>query len=120
MEQYNATCHHNEVILMRSARYGRMNTGKCLTTGYGHLGCAADVRAIMDARCSGRRSCSFIVPPTEMYQTQPCNEEFTSYLEAAYDCLPGENLLKCVRVNISCPLVVVLTSSNLFWLKFLN
>ncbi len=48
-ETFNATCPEGEVILMRTARYGRMKLGKCLTTDY-FVGCSADVLSHVDTR----------------------------------------------------------------------
>ena len=48
-ETFNATCPEGEVIVMRTARYGRMKLGKCLTTDY-FVGCSADVLTHVDAR----------------------------------------------------------------------
>ena len=45
----NITCQHSHVILMTSARYGRMHTG---------LGCFSDALAEVDLLCSGRKRCS--------------------------------------------------------------
>jgi len=96
METFNATCRLGEMVLIDEARYGRMKLGRCVTRSYGHLGCAADVRRIFDARCSGRRSCQFIVPDPLLYSMQPCPDDFTSYLEATYSCVKG-----CIPVPIS-------------------
>ena len=46
---FNATCGEGEVIVMRTARYGRMKLGKCLTTDY-FVGCSADVLSHVDSR----------------------------------------------------------------------
>jgi len=89
METFNATCRRAEIMLIDDARYGRMKLGRCVTRSYGHLGCAADVRHILDARCSGRRACQFIVPDPTLYSMQPCPEDFTSYLETTYSCVEG-------------------------------
>ena len=48
-ETFNATCGEGEVIVMRTARYGRMKLGKCLTTDY-FVGCSADVLSHVDTR----------------------------------------------------------------------
>lgn len=97
METFNATCHRGEMVLIDEARYGRMKLGRCVTRGYGHLGCAADVRNILDARCSGRRACQFIVPDPTLYSMQPCPEDFTSYLETAYTCVEGYAAVDALR-----------------------
>ena len=89
METFNATCRQDEMVLIDEAHYGRMKLGRCVTRSYGHLGCAADVRHILDARCSGRRACQFIVPDPTLYRMQPCPGDFTSYLETIYSCVKG-------------------------------
>jgi len=89
METFNASCRPGEMLLVDAARYGRMKLGRCVTRSYGHLGCAADVRRILDARCSGRRACQFIVPDPTIYRMQPCPGDFTSYLQTTYSCVEG-------------------------------
>ena len=53
-EQFKATCADDEVILITSAQYGRMSSGRCVKQNYGYIGCAANVLGISDSKCSGR------------------------------------------------------------------
>lgn len=89
MENFNATCGMDEVILVQRARYGRMDVGRCVTAAYGFVGCSADVISHLDRKCSGKRRCHFIVPDPEIYGLRPCPEDLTSYLEVVYDCVKG-------------------------------
>src|SRR5277367_583138 len=92
-EQFQAICPtgQDHVIMMTSALYGRMRIGRCVKTDFGFVGCQADVLHVTDLRCSGRRKCSFLVPDPLFEKTKGgCNEEFKSYLEAAYICIPGK------------------------------
>ena len=52
METFKANCAENEIIMMKSARYGRMRLGRCLTRNY-YVGCSADVLPHLDTLCSG-------------------------------------------------------------------
>ena len=88
-ETLNASCAENEVIMMKTARYGRMTIGKCVRKNLGYLGCAVDVIGFVDSRCSGRRSCTVKTADDFLYQTHPCPDDTTSYLQASYSCLPG-------------------------------
>ena len=90
METFNATCDSNHVLLMRSARFGRMKIGRCVKGNYGYLGCAADVKHYMETKCAGRHTCKLTVPDTFLYESKPCPGDFTSYLEITYECLRGE------------------------------
>lgn len=47
---------------------------------------------ILDSRCSGQRSCSFMVSDAELVQTAPCPTDFASYLAVAYSCISGKYL----------------------------
>lgn len=90
METFNASCPRpNDVIVVRRARYGRMQIGRCVKRNLGYVGCSADVLAILDARCSGRRRCELALPDTELHATHACPEDTTPYLEVAYECLQG-------------------------------
>jgi len=90
-ETFRAECARDEVVVMRSARYGRMALGRCVETEMGHIGCQRDVLTAVDRRCSGRRRCELRVPDAELESTRPCLRELKSYLEAAYSCVPGIN-----------------------------
>jgi len=80
------------VIIIESARYGRMNIGRCMLGAYGNQGCSADVQRFLDSKCSGRQVCRFQVPDPVLYEMKPCPVDFTSYLEATFSCIPGITL----------------------------
>jgi Galactose binding lectin domain len=78
------------VILIRSALYGRMSAGKCITSTYAEaIGCHADVTSQLEWRCSGRRNCTMLVATFDSI-TQPCPRDFKSYLEVTYECITGQ------------------------------
>ena len=89
LETFNASCPHDTVIVMQSARYGRMKVGNCVKRNLGYVGCAVDVMRYMDAHCSGRSSCRVSIVDLAKTDMKPCPEDVTSYLEASYQCLPG-------------------------------
>ena len=70
---------------MRSARFGRMRSGRCVSSGVGRLGCQKDVLTFMDSACSGLTSCAFAV--SDLASTNACPSDYISYLEATYDCV---------------------------------
>lgn len=84
-ESFEASCGGGEVILIRSAIFGRMSLGRCVENGYGHLGCSADVMAEVESQCSGRQRCQF--PVSNLQGTRPCPSELISFLQASYDCV---------------------------------
>ena len=90
-EVFQPSCGENEVILMKSAFYGRMAIGKCIKQNYGHIGCKADVLSIIDGFCSGRQSCT--VPPNHIVllnaKAKVCPSDFAAYLKAEQVCLSG-------------------------------
>ena len=92
MESFEARCASNEVIVTESARYGRMRVGRCVSIGYGTVGCAVNALPFLDRRCSGRGQCSFKLPDDSLYALQPCPRDVTSYLEASYRCLKGMSI----------------------------
>ena len=89
LDMFNATCPHGSVVMMVSARYGRMRVGRCLTTSY-FIGCYADVLPFMDSICSGRRTCAIKTLDTELVKFQPCRKDLMPYLEAQYKCISSE------------------------------
>lgn len=87
-DTFEASCAPDEVIVMTSARYGRMKLGRCVKKNFGYGGCAADVLAHMDRLCSGKRKCTTTIPDQNMRDMRPCSE-LESYLEAGYECVKG-------------------------------
>jgi len=82
----------DSVIVVETARYGRMSAGKCVTSTYGEsLGCQADVLPQLDRRCSGRPNCTMLVAVFDSL-IQPCPRDFKSYLEVRYECVRGTRI----------------------------
>lgn len=90
-ESFRANCSESEVILLETARYGRMNIGRCVETPMGYIGCYRDVLLLADRRCSGKRLCEIHIPNAEFESTRPCLRELKSYLEISYICIPGNS-----------------------------
>ena len=88
-ESFNASCATNEIVLMDTARYGRMRVGRCVKQTYGKIGCQENILDYADERCSGRASCRMLVPDISVSGIKPCPGDLTSYLEVTYSCLKG-------------------------------
>lgn len=88
-DDFSAECPAGEVIVITEAKYGRMERGRCVKRNYGYLGCSMTVLAYVDAKCSGRRSCTFSVFES-LRKYHPCPSDISSYLQAKYTCLKGE------------------------------
>jgi len=99
METFRARCQHGEVIVMKTALFGRMRVGRCIASDAyltalqqldpTSLGCSADVLSYVDRVCSGRSACDVSVPNPEMNAFRPCSAQLTVYLEASYTCVAG-------------------------------
>lgn len=85
---------------MKSATYGRMRTGRCITAeevaaqkrqlageDIRLLGCSADVLETLDRRCSGNAECNIRVSDIQDENIQPCFPGLKMYLETSYDCV---------------------------------
>jgi len=87
------------------AWYGRMRLGRCISTEESdvYVGCATDVLALMDARCSGRQSCAVRIPdPVLDEQLQhACPIHLAAYLETSYTCVNG-NQHTCPTIPTDC------------------
>lgn len=104
-ESFSQRCLKNEVMLMRSAIYGRMRTGRCVTQEEvaaqkllagevpGVLGCSADVFEILDRRCSGHAHCEIRVIDPSLQKFKPCFPGLSVYLEASFECVSGKSSL---------------------------
>ena len=45
--------------------------------------------SFMDATCSGRTSCSYVVGNDGLNEYNPCLRDATAYLEVDYECIKG-------------------------------
>jgi len=89
-ETFEASCPtSNQVIVVISARYGRMKFGRCMREDHGSVGCAADVTSYVAGQCSGRRRCRLPIPDATLHAVHPCPKELMPYLEASYSCVTG-------------------------------
>ena len=106
LETMEARCRWNsEVIVMTSARWGRMKTGRCLnihpkllasvSDDPMFLGCSEDVLPLLDMKCSSQPTCDVLVPNPDLDKITPCYEDLTRYLEASYTCVKGT----CFQIN---------------------
>lgn len=89
LEKFAVTCPKNHVILITSAKFGRMRMGRCLSRDY-FVGCNIDVITQLDANCSGRAHCEVPVPNENLVRFQICPNDLVSYLEVEYECVKGE------------------------------
>ena len=100
LETLEGRCRWNtEVIVMTSARLGRMKTGRCLGKQSSllaqlqhdprFLGCYEDVLSVLDTKCSGRSRCD-VRADAELNHIEPCYPELERYLEVSYACVKGK------------------------------
>ena len=92
VDKFQPSCSQGEVLLMKSALYGRMSLGKCIRQDYGHIGCKADVLSILDGFCSGRQSCSVNANDLNLMteKAKVCPSDMAGYLAPSYKCIKGE------------------------------
>ena len=57
------------------------------------LGCYSDALPFLDAECSGKPTCKYIIANQELMRINPCKSDGIPYLEADYQCVKG----KCIR-----------------------
>ncbi len=87
-------CPVGQVVQVRSARYGRMELGTCITFDMG-MGCFKDILQTADKWCSGKQSCVVENDRATMDKQLglPCPAELTSYIEISHDCIGGKGRL---------------------------
>jgi hypothetical protein len=88
----------NDVIVILSARYGRMKFGRCveeepdlasMVDNPRFVGCSADVKHILDQQCSGLTECDVRVITQNFEGIKPCYAGMQMYLEASFTCIKG-------------------------------
>jgi len=95
---------------MKSATYGRMSIGRCITSEEideqktlsgdvsRFLGCSADVLPLLDRKCSGRIECNVRMSDISAENLKPCFPGLTVYLEVSYECISGK-LTQTLRIE---------------------
>jgi len=93
-ESFTARCDRlHDVVLMESARYGRLRLGRCVRRNLGYLGCMVDALRLLDSRCSGQpHGCSVSIMDPQLRQLRPCPLDVTWHLDARYRCVQGQCL----------------------------
>jgi len=90
-DTFKASCvRRDQLVVMKSAVYGRMASGPCIERDYGYVGCHSDVLHQADARCSGRRDCQLNIPYQPFDVGHPCPKDLTRFLRASFDCVNGK------------------------------
>ena len=129
LETMKGRCHwRSELIVMTSARWGRMKTGRCLEihsnalAALGHdpmfLGCSEDVLHVLDQKCSGRTSCDVRIPDPTLDEIKPCYSDLTRYLETSYICVKGNrlsSLCTVILLNTFCILMMFTLLIRFTW-----
>ena len=90
-ETIHLTCPEQELIVIKKAELGRMESGTCIHSNR-YIGCTNDIRYLMDEMCSGKESCQSIMPSREMKQAnKECEDFLEIYLRLDYICIKGRN-----------------------------
>ncbi|KAK2143451.1 hypothetical protein LSH36_839g03012 [Paralvinella palmiformis] len=93
-EESRLSCRQNEIIIMTSAEYGRMEVGRCIPKENDFMGCTNDILQLLDGWCSGHRECNIKVPTIDLEkENTDCLEVLKLYLKATYSCM---------RIDTSC------------------
>ena len=86
---FTANCGPDEVIVMETAEFGRMDPGKCLPPDKGSFGCTNDVLYLVDMWCSGRKQCEFNAPNGDIMEANTNCVGELAFLRASYTCIKG-------------------------------
>jgi len=124
LELFQPRCLMNEVILLRSATYGRMRVGRCVKAeevaahkARGgddplYLGCSAEVLAILDQKCSGKAECDIRLSDIPDDKIQPCFPGLKMYLEISFECISSWSSCFLYPLLIKANTNILLTSEN--------
>lgn len=87
----------HEVVFIKSAIYGRMRIGRCITaeeieTLRSHyIGCSKNVLSLIDRKCFGKTECEIRVAEISVENIRPCPPGLNVYLEVSYDCINSKS-----------------------------
>lgn len=91
-ERFRGNCSEMSVVIIISARYGRMRLGNCIRTLFSDNPCFIDVLAYVDKLCGGQRACVILVPNRDLdMMPSPCSEDLKQFLEISYHYQEGKN-----------------------------
>ena len=99
-DTFEAKCKQDEVIVMKSALYGRVRIGKCVSADSGLIGCKENVTDLVNKHCSGRNECSLDVTPSQFEGLKPCPGDSKSYLQIEYACMKSKFWFNLILRNI--------------------
>ena len=77
------------MIVLKTARYGRMSVGECVDKDYGFVGCESSALLEADRVCSGRQKCEIPVPYPNFNST--CPRDLKPFLRVSWSCVTGKN-----------------------------
>lgn len=96
-EIFQPGCQNGEVIVIESAKYGRMDVGKCVELDEKHsedpswIGCFVDVTDVLRRKCSARSECSVPIKDKDLeIKERPCYKGLMTYLNVKYQCMTGK------------------------------
>ena len=113
-ETFNPRCAENQVLVVKTAQYGRMSLGRCVTKDYGYVGCAVDVTRTLQVLCSGRGRCEVdgSHPALLDAKSTSCAKDFASYLSVTYSCVPGKTFFLYFFPSLKSLLIIILDMSG--------
>ena len=89
-EVLSIACPTQEVIVVTSASFGRMEQGRCIRENE-FIGCENDVLFLADRWCSGRNRCDVELAVEELEAANDnCRSYLKMYTSVEYTCLKGK------------------------------
>ena len=64
---------------------------------FGFFNCSSDVKAEMDAFCTGRKECHVKVDDTAFTRATPCHADLKNHLQLTYSCVKGQLMIARVK-----------------------
>ena len=86
-DTFEPECPHGSVLVIGSARFGRMSYGQCISKGT--IGCSVNVEDYVDSLCFGKTACNIFIPDRQLLSVNPCPKEDIAYLEISHECISG-------------------------------
>ena len=96
-ETFQPRCVKNEIVFIKSAIYGRMRIGRCITAAEietlrsHYIGCSTSVRSLIDRKCFGKTECEIRIAEISVENIRPCPPGLNVYLEVSYDCIDSKS-----------------------------
>ncbi|ELU10350.1 hypothetical protein CAPTEDRAFT_204006 [Capitella teleta] len=104
-EVFQARCPYSQALLITQAKYGHIETSRCVDDIFeelGSLGCYANITELIGSRCNSKNKCEIDGEDTDVMSSKSCKKGLPMYMDISYVCLPDTTSIRsCEAVSVN-------------------